>query len=234
MNECQDGMTNSQVITIKLSRGKTIQWKIKQRHSRFAPYLAMLFLLKIVLAMVVLCYTSALKAPSSVKTNLPPSSSLFIAPNAAGTKAEIRSLTRVTSSLSQHSFGSHYNWLLSSFPYPTKMISSGIVGGLGDILVQTISCVQKKEHVFIDVKRLLVFTSVSTFYIAPTIHVWFEFIEKLKVPKFLGEGKTAKSIMMILADQTVGATLISAGFFFAFELVRLGKTLVSIFREDLT
>lgn len=104
---------------------------------------------------------------------------------------------------------------------------------MGDILVQTISCVQNKEPIFIDVKRLLVFTSVSTFYIAPTIHVWFEIIEKLKVPKFLGEGKTAKSVMMILADQTVGATFISAGFFFAFELVRLGMVLVSIFARIL-
>lgn len=173
------------------------------------------------MAIVVLCYASAFKAPSTIKPKLRTSSSLFITPNAAGTKVGIRSFARATSSLSQHSFGSHYNWLLSSFPYPTKMISSGIVGGLGDILVQTLSCLRSKQPIFIDVKRLLVFTSVSTFYIAPTIHLWFEFIENMKVPKFLGEGKTAKSVMMLLADQTVGATIISAGFFFAFELVRL-------------
>lgn len=170
--------------------------------------------------LVVGCYTFALKVPSNVKANLP-SVALFVAPHTAGEKAGSRCLNRVASSLSQHPFGSHYNRLLSSFPYPTKMISSGIVGGFGDILVQTLSCLRRKEPIFIDLKRLRVFTSVATFYIAPTIHLWFEFLERLKIPKSLGEGKTMKSVVMILADQTVGATLISAGFFFAFELVRL-------------
>lgn len=111
-----------------------------------------------------------------------------------------------------------YNHMLTKHQWPTKMISSGVVGGLGDILIQLFSCYKKGSAWSVDLRRLLVFSSVATFYIAPVIHVWFNWLEKVRIPKSLGDGKVKKSLYMIALDQTVGATVITAGFFYAFEL----------------
>lgn len=108
-----------------------------------------------------------------------------------------------------------YTSLLERSPYPTKMVTSAIIGALGDYLVQKYE--GRKTNKAIDLRRLLVFATVCGLYIAPVIHVWFEYLNKMSF--LTNMGKYSKAFAMMFVDQTVGATVITLGFFFAFEAV---------------
>ena len=110
-----------------------------------------------------------------------------------------------------------YNRSLLTHPYLTKIISSAIVGGLGDILIQFWLPYSKGLTPKFDLRRFLVFTSVAGFYIAPVLHVWFNYLNYFPVPSTFN--RVAKSLVMIFLDQTIGAVVVNGGFFFAFELV---------------
>lgn len=106
-----------------------------------------------------------------------------------------------------------YTNLLNQHPYPTKIISSGIVGGLGDILIQFVQ--KNKSKKAFDFRRLLVFSTVAALYIAPVIHIWFDWLDKL--PFLSGLSNVNKAGVMMLLDQTIGAYVINLFFFVAFE-----------------
>ena len=109
-----------------------------------------------------------------------------------------------------------YTGLLSSHPYITKIVSSAVVGGLGDVLIQSYDGRKSKKP--IDLRRLLVFSMVTGIYIAPVIHLWFNFLAGMP---FLAKMSNMKqALWMMFVDQTVGATIITMGFFIAFEMVR--------------
>lgn len=126
--------------------------------------------------------------------------------------------------MSSKHFSAVYNKLLLQYPFPTKMITSGVVGGIGDVLVQFLNCWSMNRSFHLDIQRLSVFVAVSTFYIAPIIHFWFNLLERITVPQVLlnyfRESKSIKPLYMLLLDQTFGAAFISAGFFFAFEIAQ--------------
>eukprot|EP01035_Chromulina_nebulosa_P026055 gene26055-34055_t len=109
---------------------------------------------------------------------------------------------------------SSYNTNLEKYPYVTKIISSGIVGCLGDILIQLVK--NGGSWQALDMRRLIVFVSVAAFYIAPVINIWFNWLNAIPYPKSFNNAK--KALVMIVLDQTIGATVITAGFFYAFEL----------------
>lgn len=110
-----------------------------------------------------------------------------------------------------------YGTLLEKYPYLTKCISSGIVGGSGDILIQQYNRRSDSTKKF-DWRRLLVFTAVAALYIAPVIHLWFGYLNTLPYPATMSN--LSKAGIMILLDQTFGAVFITAGFFYAFELAQ--------------
>jgi hypothetical protein len=118
------------------------------------------------------------------------------------------------------SFLSWYNHMLNTKTYLTKIVTSGLVGGLGDVLIQLVTCYRAKKPYVIDMRRLIVFSSVAAIYIAPVIHVWFDYLEKMPLPPAIKESPLKKSLVMILLDQTFGAVVVSAGFFYAFELAQ--------------
>jgi protein Mpv17 len=107
-----------------------------------------------------------------------------------------------------------YSKLLEEHPYTTKMISSGVIGGIGDFLIQKVQ--GKDTGRAFDFRRWAVFTSVAAFYIAPVINVWFNWLNSL--PMLEGMNGFGKALMMTGIDQTIGAVFVNAGFFFAFEL----------------
>jgi hypothetical protein len=114
-----------------------------------------------------------------------------------------------------------YNQNLLNHPYITKVISSAVVGGLGDLLMQLwVPYIQGKSVIQLDLRRLTVFATVSGLYFAPVIHVWFNWLNSLQsyLPENASNAKRA--LMMISIDQTVGNVLVNGGFFYAFELVR--------------
>jgi hypothetical protein len=121
-----------------------------------------------------------------------------------------------------------YTNLLIAHPYPTKMISSAIVGGLGDVLIQSYEARKTKKP--IDLRRLLVFSSVCSLYMAPVINVWFNFLASL--PFLASMSNLKKALWQIFIDQTVGATLITVGFFFAFEMVSVVCVLARLWEKS--
>ena len=95
---------------------------------------------------------------------------------------------------------------------------AGVIGTVGDILIQRLEN-RNKIDFHLDVRRSLVFFCVSAFYIAPAIHNWFEFLNNFAssvIPPNLG--KVSKAALMMLLDQTLGALMVTCGFFYAFEL----------------
>jgi hypothetical protein len=74
-----------------------------------------------------------------------------------------------------------YNNKLENFPIQTKMISSGVVGGLGDILIQLVQSGGNWKA--LDLRRLIVFITVASLYIAPVINIWFNWLSKLSFIK---------------------------------------------------
>ena len=105
-----------------------------------------------------------------------------------------------------------YTTLLDKSPYPTKMITSAFIGALGDYLVQSF-----EARKALDLRRVVVFATVCGLYIAPVIHVWFEYLNVM--PFLANMGKYSKAFAMMFVDQSVGATIITLGFFYAFEAV---------------
>lgn len=118
---------------------------------------------------------------------------------------------------------STYSNVLTKYPWTTKILSSGFIGGMGDVLIQFYEGRNTKDFSF-NLRRFLVFTTVTGFYIAPVIHIWFNWLAAMPMPKaFLQPGKVnnvIRAMIMMVADQTVGATVITIGFFYAFELVQ--------------
>ena len=108
-----------------------------------------------------------------------------------------------------------YETLLQRHPWPTKMVSSGVIGGLGDVLVQLLETRGAPQR-SIDLRRLAVFSAVASLYIAPSIGLWFAYLNGL--PALQGMTPLPKALWMILLDQTFGAVLINGCFFYAFSL----------------
>lgn len=106
-----------------------------------------------------------------------------------------------------------YDSALRRYPAATKMLTSAVVAGIGDAVVQSMA----KPRLPFEIRRCITFMLVGFFYIAPSSHVWFNFLETLQTPVELG--KWGKTLYMLALDQTFGATIICSLFFFAFELV---------------
>jgi hypothetical protein len=106
-----------------------------------------------------------------------------------------------------------YSAALEKNPILVKVLSSGFLGGLGDIICQKVSGTKIDD---IDYRRILVFVTVCALYIAPVIHYWFNWLGSIPMPA--GASETAKALYMMVLDQIIGATAVTFGFFYAFEL----------------
>ena len=106
-----------------------------------------------------------------------------------------------------------YDLTINRYPLTTKMVTGGVIGGIGDVLVQNIESQEKS----LDLRRLYIFTMVSIVYFAPFIHFWFGFLESIHFPSH--RSALYKATVMMLIDQIVGAIVLKSGFFYSFALV---------------
>lgn len=111
-----------------------------------------------------------------------------------------------------------YNALLETHPLATKMLTSGVLGGLSDVLVQTMSHNAVNSPFELDLHRVAVFTAVCGLYFAPVVDAWFNFLAKIPFPTQLSD--TGKVLAMLAVDQTIGAAIVTGGFFYAFEMAQ--------------
>ena len=108
-----------------------------------------------------------------------------------------------------------YNSMLEANPTTTRIVTSGVIGALGDLFSQHLESKGKKEAKSVDFRRLLIFTISAGFYFAPVIGAWFSFLNTVPIPG--GDG--AKALGMLLIDQTVGACSVIGAYFFFYEFI---------------
>lgn len=122
-----------------------------------------------------------------------------------------------------------YNNQLTKNPNRTKIITSGIVGGLGDVLIQLLNIKMKEDVNSFDYRRLAVFSTVSALYIAPAIGAWFNWLNSLPYPANFNH--LAKTLAMLLLDQTLGAVIVNIGYVYAFEIAQRAYPPYDIIRK---
>lgn len=110
-----------------------------------------------------------------------------------------------------------YSSIMDKFPFRTKIISSMIIGMLGDFLIQKYESVSLKKA--FDYRRFLIFGTVTGLYMAPALTAWYETLNA--IPFLSKLGNIQKVLAMLFVDQSVGAIVITIGFFFAFEAVSI-------------
>ena len=115
-------------------------------------------------------------------------------------------------SLQNSVFVEYGNLLKSKKAIPTKMLTSGIIGALGDVILQ--SMIERRRR--FDTRRLLVFVLVNVFYIGPVTHFWFKLLEMITARV---KSKFMKATVQVVVDQTIGAFVITGGFFAFFEVI---------------
>jgi hypothetical protein len=108
-----------------------------------------------------------------------------------------------------------YTYQLEKRPATTKAVTSGLIAAMGDVMSQVLL----KPGGMVDLRRVAVFGTIGGLYFAPVIDAWFSFLARLPFPREWSH--TARSVAMTAIDQTLGAALITSGFFYAFELVSL-------------
>jgi hypothetical protein len=103
-------------------------------------------------------------------------------------------------------------------------LTAGAIAVIGDIIVQLADLSSKIELTdvvqSINLRRLAEFFVVNAVFIAPALHIWFDQLSKLSIPKFAASNIYLKTAYQILIDQTVGAAWITTGFFIVYETVR--------------
>mmetsp|Transcript_14736 Transcript_14736/g.15442 ORF Transcript_14736/g.15442 Transcript_14736/m.15442 type:complete len:185 (+) Transcript_14736:32-586(+) len=107
---------------------------------------------------------------------------------------------------------SKYNYYLNKFPLLTKSITSGIIGGAGDIMAQ------KLTNDNFDYKRFSTFVFLQVVLVGPTLHIWYSTVFKI-VP---GTGMI-NTIKRVALDQGCFAPLFVTTFM-ASNLFLTGKT----------
>ena len=98
-----------------------------------------------------------------------------------------------------------YTRLLIKYPYPTKIMTSGLIFISSDFIVQ--KYIEKQKS--ISFRRLAISFSVGGFYLAPWIHIWFSkgipFFTQRIVGKKRLKNKAINTISSMLVDQTINS-----------------------------
>lgn len=136
--------------------------------------------------------------------------------NVLTTTNTISGTSETTNPLSR--LATSYNNKLEQFPNLTKLITSGIIAALGDVAVQYITR-PPDAKIFIDKRRLIIFSLMGGLYIAPIISLWFQWLNSIKFPPYMTNTKLKRSLSMLLVDQTLGAVAVNLGFFFFYEVL---------------
>ena len=131
------------------------------------------------------------------------------------TEIDIRRLHSVADfSLQSNLFMEYGNLLKSKNAVPTKMITSGLIAVIGNVIQQIF--VNGLSFRKFDYRGLLVFTLVNIFYIGPISHFWFKLLETMTTHI---TSKLLKATVQVFVDQTLGAFVITGGFLAIFEVV---------------
>ena len=136
----------------------------------------------------------------------------FSLPKDANVRRRLRSAQDF--SLQSNLFVEYGNLLKSNNAIPTKMITSGLIAAIGDVIQQVF--IKEQASRKFDFRRLLVFMLVNIFYIGPVSHFWFKLLESITSQL---TSKLSKATVQVVVDQTLGAFFITGGFLATFEVI---------------
>ncbi|CAM9775740.1 unnamed protein product [Ectocarpus sp. 4 AP-2014] len=121
---------------------------------------------------------------------------------------------------------------LDTKPIITKVITSGVICGIGDIMAQALAFKTAATESFslgsflaaLEFKRLAIYGVLGALWIAPVVHYWFDGLDAVFKDKKAVPGapppslikRTFKIFNMVALDQIIGAPLVNAGFMFLF------------------
>lgn len=156
----------------------------------------------------VLCVVSAL-----------PSAALALpSPSAALSMSGLHSKSGAPRRLTRLSGGSVKGWYdarLRDAPLATKAVSSAVASGVGDALAQRLA----PGAAAFDAARCGAFAVVGFAYFAPILQWWYGALARFEA-NWLARGRRRSTCLalQVLLNQSVGALLVNAGFFYAIEL----------------
>ena len=116
-----------------------------------------------------------------------------------------------------------YLRVLDRRPLPTKVITSGVICAIGDVVAQALSFSNSAVgpvnlRTFakaLEFKRLAIYGVLGAVWVAPLCHYWFDALEDFfkgdKNPLDTFKGKMIKALKMVTADQVIGAPVVNAG-----------------------
>lgn len=111
---------------------------------------------------------------------------------------------------------------LDKKPMRTKIITSGVICGIGDIIAQALMFKQSTAALTLggfvgalELQRFSIYAMLGAFWIAPIVHYWFDALESVtrspKGPPKTFMGKMGKALKMVTLDQSLAAPLVNAG-----------------------
>lgn len=112
---------------------------------------------------------------------------------------------------------------LDNRPIVTKVITSGVICGVGDILAQALSFKSAATDSVtlgafvgaLELQRFVIYGLLGAFWIAPVVHYWFNALESAtkskKGPPKTFAGRMGKALKMMALDQSIGAPVVNAG-----------------------
>ncbi|KAJ1446096.1 hypothetical protein M885DRAFT_547751 [Pelagophyceae sp. CCMP2097] len=116
-----------------------------------------------------------------------------------------------------------YDGRLTAAPLLTKSATSGCVSCVGDALAQfskTATFVADSTHVF-DARRSAAFALLGALYFGPFLHFWYNALARLEVRwRRRGMRKPEVVAIQLVLNQSVGAGIVNAGFFFMFAFAQ--------------
>ena len=114
---------------------------------------------------------------------------------------------------------SKYLQALEEKPMSTKMATSAVLAGTGDVIAQYI----EGTGTFV-LRRFLTLVSINVLYIVPILTVTYAFNEGI-VNKFKMEPGWQKTGVQLAFDQLVNAPIVIAGFFACFQIATAISTM---------
>ena len=95
-----------------------------------------------------------------------------------------------------------YLKILDRYPLRTQMMQTGVIMGTGDVISQLV--IERKGN--FEISRSIRFGAIGSFFVAPTIRVWY-----LTLERWFGAGVTIKTTLRKVAtDQLLFAPIFSA------------------------
>lgn len=112
-----------------------------------------------------------------------------------------------------------YLLLLERKPFTTKAVSAAVVGGIGDIVSQSLTAVTSRIHFKWDLTRTITFMLIGLLYRGPIMHVWLNTLERFgqkMTPRLTCPMKRSLAILAI--DQTLGVAFFYPLFYVVHEV----------------